>query len=349
MTNPDARAADVPVLILAWRRPELTAQVIDAVGAWRPKRLFLACDGWDEDAPPDLIDRIRATRSVLDRAPDWECDVRRRYADENRGVRDGVADALDWFFGECEEGIILEDDCLPSPEFGPYCAELLARYRDEPRVMCISGDGSSGVAPTGAGSYAFVRYPLIWGWASWRRAWANYDRDLEEAASLGEDAWERILPDGAERRVWQERLVALRGPGQPNTWDMVWALSLLRLRGLSVHPRVNLIRNTGFGPDATHTQSSDQRGSIGTAPILPLVHPVTVSEDEAASRRIFDLALGGAEERQRFAWERSAQGRLRLWLHRVVVPRLPWPIVRLGRLTVGARPWMRAGRSAEHR
>jgi hypothetical protein len=58
----------------------------------------------------------------------------------NQGCRLGVSRAITWFFEQVEEGIILEDDCVPHPEFFPYCATLLEHYRHDMRVWCISGN-----------------------------------------------------------------------------------------------------------------------------------------------------------------------------------------------------------------
>jgi hypothetical protein len=124
--------SSVPILVLAWRRPELTERLLEAISVWQPERLFLACDGWDPDAPAALVADVQATRAVLDRQPAWDCEVQRLYADHNLGLRTAVSEAIDWFFAHCEEGIILEDDCIPSPEFLPYCADLLERYRHDP-------------------------------------------------------------------------------------------------------------------------------------------------------------------------------------------------------------------------
>jgi len=328
--------SSVPILILAWRRPELTQRVIEAVSAWRPERLFLACDGWDDGAPDELIADVRATREVLDRAPGWPCEVERRYADRNLGLRTAVSGAIDWFFEHCEEGIILEDDCIPSLDFLPYCTELLERYRSDPRVMSIAGDGSSEALRTGGASYTFIRFPLIWGWATWRRAWECYDHDLDRVGALSDADWQERLPDPVERRVWRDRLESLRRSGRPDTWDYVWSLSVIVERGLCVVPAVNLVTNVGVGPSATHTTDDAQRHSFPARPILPLVHPTDVALDTEVSTRVFDVALGGVTERDRFAWERTLQGRLRVLLFRWVTSRLP---ARLRRR--GSSPWRR--------
>jgi hypothetical protein len=136
---------DVSVLLLAWRRPELTERVLAAIAEFQPTRLFLACDGWDASMDDEAIEAVGMTRAVLDRTPTWPCQVHRRYADRRLGLRAAVSGAIDWFFDECEEGIILEDDCLPSEEFFDFCAVLLARYRHDEQVMAISGDNSARV------------------------------------------------------------------------------------------------------------------------------------------------------------------------------------------------------------
>lgn len=329
-----------PILVLAWRRPDLTERVLDAIAAQRPRRLFLACDGWNEDTPPDVIAAVRATRAVLDREPDWPCAVERRYADRNLGLRRAVAGALDWFFEAVDEGIVLEDDCLPHPDFFAYCEDLLARYRDDERVMCISGDNSSAVPLEGDASYGFIRWPLIWGWATWRRAWRHYDHDLDVLSRLSEERWREMLPDPDERRVRQERLAALRTIGRPDTWDLIWSLSVQAAGGLSTLPATNLVTNIGFGPGATHTTGPGPSRLVEARGLLPLRHPAAVERDETASRLVFDRALEGASERARFRWERTLRGRFRVALHRHITRRIP-PTLRGLLPTPTAPPWMR--------
>jgi hypothetical protein len=329
----------VPVLVLAWRRPDLTERVLEAVAAYRPARLFLACDGWGDDAPDELVEAVRATRAVLDREPGWPCTVERRYADRNLGLRTAVSGALDWFLASCGEGAILEDDCLPHADFLPYCEELLARYRDDPRVMCISGDNSSGTPVSDGSSYAFIRWPLIWGWATWQRAWMQYDHDLARVAVLDDSAWAAVVPDADERRVWRERLATMRGPGALDTWDFVWTLSVLAAGGRCVLPASNLVTNLGFGVGATHTVTGPARRLHPVASILPIRHPDEVHLDETASRRVFDVALDGAGERRRFAWERTLRGRLRRAAHRTVGRAVP-RVLRRRRPGTPA-PWLR--------
>ena len=71
---------------------------------------------------------------------DWDCCVHTLFREQNLGCKLAVSEAINWFFEHVEAGVILEDDCLPHPMFFPFCAELLERYRDDERVMVISGN-----------------------------------------------------------------------------------------------------------------------------------------------------------------------------------------------------------------
>lgn len=311
------------VLVIAWRRPQHVVRVLDALSRWKPERLFLACDGWNADTDPDTVDAIKSTRLILDRHPSWPCSVERRYFEGNLGVDVGVPAAVDWFLDSCEEGIILEDDCVPTAGFLNFASDLLVRYREEPRVMAILGDNSRGIRIAETNSYSFVRYPSPWGWATWARAWRQYDPAAGRASSLSGEDWKQLLPDPVERRVWQERAEWFAARSGPKFWDMRWALSIVSSGGLVVQPRINLIENIGFGDGATHTVDAPHGLRPPGVQRGPLAHPAQIVVDEVASRDLFDRVLGGQVERRRLAWEQTLWGRLRLAIHRRLARRLP--------------------------
>ena len=80
---------------------------------------------------------------------DWPCEVKTLFHKENLGCGLGPLTAINWFFENVEEGIILEDDCVPDQSFFYFCQELLEYYRNNKKIMHISGDnfqyGKNGV------------------------------------------------------------------------------------------------------------------------------------------------------------------------------------------------------------
>ncbi len=276
-----------PVLVMTFNRPDTTAAVMAEVARAKPPAIFLFSDGPRADREGEA-DLVAETRAVMDDAISWKTKVYRRYNDTNQGLFAGVSGAIDWFFSEVPEGIILEDDCVPHPDFFSYCDELLERYRDDDRVWCVSGDNSMDLPITSGGSYGFIRDPLIWGWATWRRAWVNFDRDFSLWKEVRASSKEKeMYPDRVERRY--RRSVFDSYSQGIDAWGYKWKMTVQYNGGLTAIPRVNLISNIGWNrPDATHTTGNSLRAEKPTEGILPLTHPHQVVLDTAADREFVE-------------------------------------------------------------
>ena len=273
---------DVPVVLLVFNRPEITARTFAAIRAARPATLLVVADGPRPDRPGEAA-LCAATRAVV-AEPDWPCRVLRDYSETNLGCGRRVASGLDWAFERVDQAIVLEDDCRPDASFFPYCAELLERYRDDPRVMMISGDNFQDGRLRGPASYYFSRYPHVWGWASWRRAWRRYDFTMAgwpELAKTGE--WlGRHTADPLMAAYWR-RCFTAAASGRVDTWDYQWLFACWAHDGLAVAPNRNLVENIGFGADATHTTGDGRRLALPAAAMdFPLRHPAEMAPCAAA-------------------------------------------------------------------
>src|SRR5688572_20906804 len=102
-----------PVLFLVFNRPDTTARAFEAIRSARPARLYVAADG-PRVGRAGEAERCAEARRIAT-AADWPCEIRTLFRDRNLGCRLGVSTAIDWFFEHEQEGIILEDDCVPSP------------------------------------------------------------------------------------------------------------------------------------------------------------------------------------------------------------------------------------------
>ncbi len=270
-----------PIALFIFNRPDTTARVFAAIRAARPQRLLIVADGPRSDRPGEA-ERCAAARAAAEQI-DWPCEVTRNYADANLGCRRRLSSGLDWVFESVAEAIILEDDCLPEATFFPFCAELLERYRNDERVMHISGDNfQTGRART-AFSYYFSRFPHVWGWASWRRAWRHYDVNLARWPELRAGGWLRDwLGDARAARQWTQ-LFDRTHRREIDTWDFQWTLACWAQSGLSILPAVNLVSNIGFNAEATHTRAGNRLANLPTQPLaFPLRHPTFVIRDAQA-------------------------------------------------------------------
>ena len=283
---------DVPILLIAWRRPHTLHQVIDAIRQVKPTRLYVACDGPSSDRSGEF-EKVLATKKVIEDEINWLCHVERLYSETNQGCRMGVSRAISWFFDQVDEGIILEDDCVPHPDFFTYCSTLLERYRQDTRVWCISGNNFQNGKWRGDGNYYFGCIPLIWGWATWRSRWQYYDAELTQWPSLRDSGLlESIFKDPMERKYWSSIWQRLWDQGKPDTWDYQWTFTCLANGGLTTLPNRNLVSNVGFGEDATHT-TGDAINTVISEGVDANQHPSFLLRNVAADRYTFDHHFGG--------------------------------------------------------
>jgi len=280
-----------PVVLLAFNRPDTTRRVLARIAAVRPETLFVVADGPRRDRADDGP-RCRAVRDAVAAAVDWDCDLRRDYADENLGCRRRVGSGLDWVFGHVERAIVVEDDCVPALSFFRFCEELLERFADDQRVMSICGTNMAEYRSPAPGDYHFSRFNTIWGWATWRRAWSVCDMDMAQwprVRDSGEFAW--MLPYRRWRRRYR-RLFEDSYLGRVDTWDLAWRFAHWLNNGLAAIPRHNLVSNIGFGAEALHTKDSrDPLAELRCTEIeFPLAHPPAfvpcVPAEIAAERRL---------------------------------------------------------------
>lgn len=269
---------NTPLLLLAWRRPNTLRQVIDAIRPVAPTRLFVACDGPNPDRSGET-EQVAATRALIDNEIDWPCSVEKLYSDVNQGCRLGVTRSLNWFFEHVEEGIVLEDDCLPHPDFFRYCAEMLERYRQDERVFLVSGHNKEGISSSGS-DYFFSRLGGIWGWASWRRAWQENRVSLkmiEEARELC--TLENIVSPSIAEERYTRCIDSLTG--RLDSWAYPWGFCRLVNSGLSCVPRFSLISNIGNDSLSTHTAGMIVNHLSHERFAFPLIPPAFVVPSSA--------------------------------------------------------------------
>ncbi len=241
------------MLFLVFNRPSETAKVFDSIRRARPSRLYVAADG-PREGRPDEDERVAMVRKIAT-SVDWPCELKTLFRQKNLGCKYAVSDAITWFFDQEDQGIVLEDDCLPSQSFFWFCQEMLETRKDDDAVMAITGTNIRADIDSKA-SYCFSKYPLMWGWASWASAWRKYDLNMSGWPELDQSSFLSGLEIGGGRFIATWRNIFQRTyDGEIDTWDYQWIYSCWVNGGLTVAPSRNLITNIGFSDDATHTKN----------------------------------------------------------------------------------------------
>lgn len=279
------------VLFLVFNRPDTTRQVFEAIRQAKPPRLYVAADG-PRTSREGESERVAQVRKIATEV-DWPCEVKTLFRKENIGCKKAVCGGIDWFFENEEQGIILEDDCLPNPDFFTFCETLLNRYASDERVWVVTGDNFQDGQRRGEASYYFSRYNHVWGWASWRRAWTKRDMEIKFWPEWKKSReWAFWLPDRVERRYW-EKIFDKMYRNEVDTWDYPWTATVWFKNGLTATPNVNLVSNIGFGPEATHTTADGAMSRMRTLGMKIVANPESVKQSFEADRYVFNEYFKG--------------------------------------------------------
>lgn len=285
MTEP----LETPVVMVVFNRPELTRRVFARVREARPKRLFVIADGPRTHVPDDQ-DRCAQTRAVFD-GIDWDCRLETEYSECNLGCAERIQSGLSRVFEAVPEAIVIEDDILPHPTFFPYCAELLARYRDEPKVHAILGTKLPCEPRTSPYSYRFSRLFFCWGWAGFARAWKTVDKALAAYPGLRAENWFASNACSERERLFYEDGCAAAHARRIVHWDWAVIFSAYVRGELFAVPDRNLISNIGWGPEGTQLKTANHilADLPSHAMRFPLRHPPEIAADADSDRKIYDL------------------------------------------------------------
>lgn len=276
------------VAIFAFNRPANTRRVFEAVRAARPRRLFLCLDG---PRPGNEQDQIKREEIItLFQEVDWDCEVHRNYAEVNLGCRERMGSGITWVFEHVDSAILLEDDCLPCPDFFRFCEEMLERYANDPRIGMIAGHREHLLRMNVKEEYYFDRLCTIWGWATWKRAWKRFDAKMTDWPELKQSDLLTSRFRNPRHATSLEGLFDQVHAGKLGSWAAAWALSCIRNDLLCIHPRMNLISNIGCGADSTHTKNNHTPWANRPFEPLPteLRHPETVRVNEREQNKTFN-------------------------------------------------------------
>lgn len=278
---------NTPILLITFNRPDHVHQVLTEIRKQHPAQLFVCQDGAREGNENDRV-KCQEVRDVISELVDWPCELHTLYQRKNLGCGPGPAAGIDWFFSQVEKGIIMEDDCLPHPDFFAYCEELLNRYNDNPKIHFINATLYHDRWHCEA-SYGFSHYMVTGAWAAWRETWQGFDLDMHSW-----NAWQfrkqvkHLTNSTTEANWWYWKLKEIQADvSKKSYWDYQMQMHLFRNNAITIHPHKNLISNIGFDTEGTHTLSNDGRGDKEVYPILPMAHPDKITIDNALDINCF--------------------------------------------------------------
>ncbi|MDP1728351.1 MAG: hypothetical protein Q8M15_16325 [Bacteroidota bacterium] len=273
-----------PVLLIIFNRSDTALMVIEQLRAAAINKLYIYCDGPRLSTTGEAELLLSVQKSII-KSINWPCEIKTNFNTNNEGPRLAIGHAINWFFEHEEEGIILEHDCVPSVSFFGFCKDLLNHYRNDERIMHISGDNFQFGKTRGNGSYYFSKLNHIWGFATWKRAWQHYDVDMKNFELFKkEQKIKSVLNDKRSQKIWME-IFEKTYRKEIRTWDYQWTFAMWCNNGLAILPNVNLVSNIGFDSQALNTTDPNHiLANLQRAEIETINHPTFILADSEADK-----------------------------------------------------------------
>jgi hypothetical protein len=100
----------------------------------------------------------------------------------------------------------------------------------------------------------FINYPMSWGWATWQRAWENFNPDGKQLISYLEKSHKTKsfdrLASGGLLKMLKNQVV-----GKNNSWFIRWCASNFLNQKLTLAPTQSMVSNIGIDGSGTHCSS----------------------------------------------------------------------------------------------
>lgn len=289
---------DIPVVLIIFRRCDTMPRIIQRLAKVKPRKVYILAD---EGRNEKEIEQAHECRKTVESLINWDCEVVKNYAEENRGVYRNIGEGAKWVFEREEKAIFLEDDNLPETSFFRYADEMLEKYETAPEVLWICGTNYV-TDMNGKESYAFTQHLLPCGWASWSTKFLKYyDGEL---STFRDEAHKRKFYSSYSNRwlaQWQYQSVRNEVERHERTgrfisWDyqMLWSVRSNGLYG--VVPLRNQITNIGVDEFSIHGGNSknnvmtDRFCEVPSKQLdFPLVHPNEIAINKSVEHQLADI------------------------------------------------------------
>jgi hypothetical protein len=271
-----------PIALFIYNRPQHTARTLASLAAnplATESDLVVYADG---PKTPEHEPSVQAARSVVREARGFKS-VRVVERERNLGLANSIISGVTEICDAQGSVVVVEDDLDLSPGFLTFMNEGLERYRDEERVMQISGYVFAVDRPEELPAAFFLRLSATWGWATWKRAWDHLETDASRLLGQFSNEASRDFDLGGAYPYFQTLVDHDRGT--LNVWGVRWYASMFLRGGLCLHPARPLVNNIGMDGSGEHCTSSTAF-EVKLAAAAPAELPERIEVNEIAEAKV---------------------------------------------------------------
>ncbi|MDQ0637033.1 hypothetical protein QF042_000598 [Pedobacter sp. W3I1] len=295
-----------PIALFVYNRPqhtERTLQFLQQNGLAAQSHLYIFSDGaktvQDEE-------KVAAVRKIIKKADGFKS-VKVIESKANAGLANSVIAGVTQLITEYDQVIVFEDDLITSPHTLAYFNNALNHYREEEKVMHI-GAYMYPLKPDKLPQSFFYRAATSWGWATWGRAWKNFEPDIDILLKQFDKKKRTAFSIDNKMNFWKQMQEFKKGKN--NSWAIRWYASIFLKGGITLNPSQSLVNNIGHDGTGVHSGINDiYNVIINPKPIVEF--PTVIGEDPIAYKAIKSFLIkrkGNMVTRvRRFVKEKLAQ------------------------------------------
>ncbi len=237
-----------PIALFVYNRPWHTKQTVEALKKnelAQKSALVIFSDAPKSTETSAAVDVVREYIKTIDGFRSVSVVER----DRNWGLANSIIDGITHLCNEYGRVIVLEDDLVTSPYFLEYMNSALDHYQADERVMQISGYMFPLSHPEVLPQTFFCTATTSWGWATWKRAWLEFEPNAKELAGKIQTQDLRAEFDMG----WNYfQLLIKQERGEVDSWAIRWYASVFLAGGLCLHPSQSLVNNIGHDGTGVH-------------------------------------------------------------------------------------------------
>lgn len=232
-----------PIALFVYNRPKHTRQTVEALllnSEAKNSDLYIFSDAPKNDSAKEAVKEVRDYIKQISGFKKIEIIER----DTNWGLANSVINGVTRLCDEFGKVVVLEDDLVVSPHFLEFMNSGLDRYEHDEKVMQIAGYMFP-VSIKASDDAFFMPLTTSWGWATWKRAWENFDVEAKGYDLLVSNSKLKQDFDLNGKYPYFKMLESQKNK-KLDSWAIRWYLSVFLLNGLVLYPSRSLVTNFGF-------------------------------------------------------------------------------------------------------
>jgi hypothetical protein len=270
---------NVPILLLLYKKPKTTIQVINALKKVKPKFIYISINVPPLNKNDQDYNNYKKVLKLVEEI-NWKCDLKIKKRKKHLSAYNSMKNSVDWFFENEKEGIVLEDDTIPNKSFFTFCSQLLKKYRYNKKIAMICGVCFDKKKKNNRESYFFSNIPSMWGYATWRRTVIDYDDKMKDWLKIKKNLFSDFTNDKFFIKYWK-KIFFDAYKKKFLSYDYQMFYSNLKNKKLCIVPKINLVKNIGFGKEATHTKTKEWFSELETQELIKIKHPKLITPDQS--------------------------------------------------------------------